>query len=60
MDRILMETDAPYVAPMPYRGKRNEPVYVIESAKKMAELKGVPYDKLEKQTTENVKTVFGI
>ncbi len=60
MDRILMETDAPYVAPMPYRGKRNEPSFVVESAKKMAELKGVSYNEMERITEENTKHVFSI
>jgi len=60
LDRIMVETDAPYVAPVPYRGKRNEPVYIIEVAKKLAEIKGVPFEKVCEQTTENVRKVFGL
>lgn len=60
LDRILLETDAPYVAPAPYRGKRNEPAYVIEVAKKMAELKNVSLEKVAEITVANTKTVFGM
>lgn len=60
LDRIMLETDAPYVTPAPYRGKRNEPSYVIEVARKLAELKGVDFETVAHQTTENVKKVFGI
>ncbi len=59
-DRILLETDAPYVAPAPYRGKRNEPVYIIETAKKMAEIKGMEYDKMCEIEVSNAKRIFGI
>lgn len=58
LERILLETDAPYVAPMPYRGKRNEPVYIIETAYKMAEIKNVSFEKVCEQTTQNVKIIF--
>lgn len=60
LDRILLETDAPYVAPEPYRGKRNEPAYVIEVAKKLAELKRISYEKLAEQTLKNSLQIFGI
>lgn len=60
LDRILLETDAPYVAPEPYRGKRNEPAYVVEVAKKMAEIKGVSFEEAANQTYKNAKEVFGI
>jgi len=60
LDRILSETDAPYVAPLPYRGKRNEPVYVIEIVKKLAELKGVPEEETALRIAENASRVFGI
>ncbi len=60
LDKILIETDAPYVAPVPYRGKKNEPSYVIEIAKKMAEIKGVSFEDICRQTTENAKVVFGL
>jgi len=53
LERILIETDAPYVAPVPYRGKRNEPFYVKEVAKKIAEIKNLPLKEVEKTTFEN-------
>ncbi|MEK7657808.1 MAG: TatD family hydrolase [Patescibacteria group bacterium] len=60
LERILLETDAPYVAPEPYRGKRNEPLYVIEIAKKMAEIKNVSFNEVARQTTENALNLFKI
>jgi len=60
LERILLETDAPYVAPEPYRGKKNEPAYVVETAKKLAELKGVDFETLADVTTKNAQTVFQI
>src|SRR3989338_10119909 len=60
LERILLETDAPYLTPEPYRGKRNEPAYVIEVAKKIAELKNEPYEKVTEQTTKNCKKLFGL
>lgn len=59
-DRILLETDAPYVAPVPYRGKRNEPAYVVEVAKKLAEIKKISFDDVAAATTKNALTLFGI
>lgn len=59
-DRILLETDAPYVAPVPYRGKRNEPAYVAEVAKKLAALKGAPPEEVARQTTHNALSLFGL
>jgi len=52
-DRILVETDAPYLAPIPYRGKRNEPAYVVHTARKLAEIRDVDFDGIAAQTTEN-------
>lgn len=52
-DRILVETDAPYLAPIPYRGKRNEPAYVVETARYLAQLRGVSFEALAARTTEN-------
>ena len=52
-ERLLVETDAPYLAPIPYRGKRNEPAYVVETARRLAELRGVPFDELCATTTAN-------
>jgi TatD DNase family protein len=57
-DRILVETDAPYLAPLPFRGKRNEPAYVVETAKVLAEVRGLSADELAHQTTENFFRLF--
>jgi TatD DNase family protein len=59
-DRLLIETDCPYLAPHPYRGKRNEPAYIRLVAEKIAELKGISLEELGKITTENAKKLFGI
>ncbi len=58
LDRILLETDAPYVAPEPYRGKRNEPAYIVETAKKLAELRGDSYEKIAETTTDTASRIF--
>ena len=58
VDRILVETDAPYLAPLPYRGKRNEPAYVVETAKILAQTRGVTADEIARQTTENFFRLF--
>ncbi len=60
LDRITLETDSPYVAPEPYRGKRNEPAYVVEVAKKLAQIKGVSYDEVEAATDASVRRIFKI
>ena len=57
-DRILSETDAPYVSPAPYRGKRNEPAYVTHSVAKLAELKGVPPEEMKARIWANVQRVL--
>ena len=57
-DRILVETDAPYLAPGPFRGKRNEPAYVVETAKVLAEARGVSFQQIAEQTTENFFRLF--
>ncbi len=57
-DRFLVETDAPYLAPLPYRGKRNEPSYVVEVAKMLAEVRGVSFEDIAHQTTENFFKLF--
>ena len=58
LDRILVETDAPYLAPIPYRGKRNEPAYVVHTAAIVAELKGIPAAELAERTSENFFRLF--
>ena len=60
LDQLLIETDCPYLAPHPYRGKRNEPAYVKLVAEQIAELKGISLDEVGKATTENAKKLFGI
>jgi TatD DNase family protein len=57
-ERVLVETDAPYLAPMPYRGKRNEPAYVVETAKVLAATRGVSFAEIARQTTENFFRLF--
>jgi TatD DNase family protein len=58
LDRILIETDSPFLAPVPYRGKRNEPVYVIETARKLGELREIAAEEVGRQTTRNFYTFF--
>ena len=60
LKHIVLETDAPYLAPKPYRGKRNESAYVLKVAEKLSELYGVSLEEIAKQTTQNSKDVFGI
>jgi TatD DNase family protein len=57
-DRLLVETDAPYLAPQPWRGKRNEPAYVAHTNKVLAETRGVSEDEMARQTTENFFRLF--
>lgn len=57
---LLIETDAPYLTPEPFRGKRNEPVYVEYTAKKIAEIKGLAYEEVGRITCENAKRFFSI
>ncbi len=60
LDRLLIETDCPYLAPHPYRGKRNEPAYVKLVAEQVAELKEISFEEVAQKTTENAKKLFGI
>ena len=59
-ERVLSETDAPYVTPVPHRGKRNEPVFVLETEKRLAELKEISPSEMASQILINIKEVFGI
>jgi TatD DNase family protein len=58
-DRILIETDAPYLAPGRYRGRRNEPAYVVETANVLAEVRGVTFEEIARQTSANFFRLFG-
>jgi TatD DNase family protein len=57
-DRVLVETDAPYLAPQPWRGKRNEPAYVVETARVLAQCRSVSAEEIARQTTENFFRLF--
>ena len=57
-DRLLVETDAPYLAPVPYRGRTNEPAFVADTARFLAELRGVEFETLAEQTTDNFFELF--
>lgn len=58
-DRLLVETDAPYLAPQPMRGKRNQPAFVVETARAVAEARGVSYEELERTVEANARALFG-
>ncbi|MEA3239416.1 MAG: TatD family hydrolase [Candidatus Bipolaricaulota bacterium] len=60
VDRILLETDSPYLTPVPYRGKRNEPIYVRYVAEEIARLKGISPEQVAVITTQNAQLLFGI
>ena len=60
LDRIVLETDAPYLSPVPHRGQRNEPAFLADTAQKLAEILEIPVEKLAETTTNNVKTIFKI
>lgn len=60
LDRLLIETDSPYLTPEPYRGKRNEPLYVRHVAGTIAELRGIPFEEVANRTSENTKKLFRI
>ena len=58
MEKIVLETDDPYLPPVPYRGQRNEPAYIVKTAEKVAEIYGVTIEEVCKITTENAKKLF--
>ena len=60
LNMILTDTDSPYVAPVPHRGKRNEPSYVKEIVKKIAQIKNLPEEEVAQAITENAKRIFNI
>jgi TatD DNase family protein len=60
LDRIFIETDSPYLAPVPHRGKRNEPVFVTEVARQISQLRGLSPEEIGQQTTENFRQFFRI
>ena len=60
MDRIVLETDDPYLPPVPYRGQRNEPAYIVKTAEKVAEIYGVTKEVIIEQSTKNAKNIFKI
>jgi TatD DNase family protein len=57
---MLIETDSPYLAPIPHRGKRNEPTFVKEVARQLGELRGIPAEDMGAQTTENFQRFFSL
>jgi TatD DNase family protein len=60
LDRLLLETDAPYLAPVPFRGKRNEPSYLPRTAERLAEVRGVPVAEIDRVTTANFRRLFSL
>jgi TatD DNase family protein len=58
-DRLLLETDAPYLAPVPHRGRRNEPAYLAQVADRVAQIRGITLDALATQSTDNAAQCFG-
>ncbi len=59
LDRVLIETDAPFLTPVPHRGQRNEPAYVRHVAEMIAKVQGAPFDRVAEQTTLNAEKLFG-
>lgn len=60
LDRILIETDSPWLAPVPYRGKTNQPAYVVDVARVIADLRGMSVEAVGEQTTGNFRRLFGV
>ena len=60
LDRVVLETDAPYLSPVPHRGQRNEPAFLADTARKIAEIYGITLEAVAEATTDNAKTLFKI
>ena len=60
LDKLLLETDTPYLTPVPHRGKENEPAYIIYVAKEIAKLRDITYEEVVSQTTRNAERIFKI
>ncbi len=60
LDKMMVETDCPFLAPVPFRGKRNEPLYVKYVAQKIAEIKNISFEEVAEKTTQNAKKLFGL
>ena len=60
LDKLLLETDAPYLTPVPYRGKTNQPAYVKYVAEEIASIRGISFEKVDEITTQNAKKVFSL
>ncbi len=60
LDRLLSETDAPYLAPVPHRGRRNEPAFVVETVRAMAKIRGIPLEEMGRTIAENARKLFRI
>jgi TatD DNase family protein len=60
LEHIVLETDSPYLAPVPFRGKRNESAYIVNVVRKLSEIYGLPEEEIARVTTQNSKDVFGI
>lgn len=60
LERIILETDSPYLSPTPFRGKRNEPAYLLHAAEKLAEVYNLPTEKIVEVTTENTRRLFNL
>ena len=60
LSRLVLETDSPYLAPVPYRGKRNESAYLVKVAEKLGDVYGLPLEKIAAKTTENALKLFKI
>ncbi len=60
VDRIVLETDSPYLAPVPFRGKRNESAYLLKTAEKLSDIYGIPLETIARTTTENALRVFKV